>query len=1473
MDSNVGLEVALDNGNGVSDITPPMEGLALNLDKENEKVDNEVDGLQVTTNSESSPNNDGLNPTGVEVEVLSTLSETKSSNPPKKLGATRGNALKKGTSPKDQKGNQKGPAAVAVKKKPSLSQSLSFPTRGVVANGLKKSIDGKPAKADTKVNGTDSKTSVYTRLSHPTKRASIGASSIEAKPSVDVPTNRRATLASVPSMQRSVSKKYSSVKAHVEGQASNISQSHDQSSYSTRLSLPTKDDEDARSVTSSTTPSGSRRNSGSGFAFRLDERAEKRKEFYSKIEEKIHAKEVEKNNMQAKSKESQEADIKNLRKNLTFKATPMPTFYKEPPPPKTELKKIPSTRPISPKLGRHKTNTAVAESSTEGAVSCQSPVSSSSVNPSKPTGKGVEANSNGDSVSLKKSFRKSLSKLPSQKSATTKTEAKLSNSRPKTIDSEQETQKEHDGEIMNPGKSVENPSQEIESIDLKADKVLIENTETIWEFQDIVNSVEVLCLLLHKSDIRKWFMKSHDKNNGTSSAKPDKPTSTDPPPPQKPLSTTSKPEKSAQGGQESSGRRKTSKYFAGDASKQKDEKEAEKPPAKRKSQKSSEETHDDVKPPSAKKLHKGEEDDDDFVPPSASKKSVEASPAKKLKSGTGRGVVKKSVYTEENDDDDDEVAGTPAKAGGRGRGGRGSTAAPAAGRGRGGGRGGFMNFGERKDPPHKGEKEVPEGAPSCLAGLTFVISGTLDSLEREEAEDLIKRHGGRVTGSVSKKTNYLLADEDIGGRKSEKAKELGTTFINEDGLFDMICKSRPTKTPSNEESKKPVDKVAALQPKASPSKVERKADDSRVNKAAPKSLVSGASSVKRKDTTGSDSLTWTEKYKPKVPNDIIGNQSIVKQLHDWLLHWNEQFLHTDPKGKGKKQSDSGSKKAVLLSGTPGIGKSTSAKLVSQMLGFQAIEVNASDTRGKADTKIVKGIGGSRANSIKELVGSGSLNVNMDLSKQPKSVLIMDEVDGMSAGDRGGVADLIASIKISKIPIICICNDRYSQKLKSLINYCLPLNYRKPTKQQMGKRLMQVANAEGIQVNEIALEELAERVNGDMRMAINQLQYMSLSMSAIKYDDVRQRLLSSAKDEDISPFVAVDKLLGFNGGKLRMDERIDLSMSDPDLVPLLIQENYLNFRPSSAGKDDNGIKRMNLIARAAESIGNGDIINVQIRRYRQWQLSQSGCLSSCIIPAALLHGQREILAQGERNFNRFGGWLGKNSTIGKNSRLLEDVHVHLLASREFVSNRQTLRVDYLSHMLKQLTDPLRVLPKDEAVQKVVEFMDTYSISQEDFDTFVELSKFQGHPNPLDGIQPAVKAALTKAYKQGSSLRVVRAADMITLPGIKKAPKKRIAAILEPVDDALAEENGDALAESEEDNSSDTEDTDGVDNVEKKLQLDLLSPSSKSGIQVELKLKNSGSSSANKTAASKPKKASEPAEKKGTRGSGSASKRKR
>ncbi|KAF3955686.1 hypothetical protein CMV_019119 [Castanea mollissima] len=207
---------------------------------------------------------------------------------------------------------------------------------------------------------------------------------------------------------------------------------------------------------------------------------------------------------------------------------------------------------------------------------------------------------------------------------------------------------------------------------------------------------------------------------------------------------------------ESSGRRKTSKYFATDKQKPKDEKETKELPTKRKAQKHNDEL---VKPPPAKKVHiVDDDDDDDFVISSSRKKLVDMTSSKKLKSGSGRGIAQKLVDIEEGNEDDDKDIETPHKCGGRGCGGRGSSAASAGGRGRGGGRGGFMNFGERIDPPHKGEKEVPEGAPNCLAGSAFVISGTLDSLEREEAEDLIKRHGGRVTGSIG--SFYRLSDDN-----------------------------------------------------------------------------------------------------------------------------------------------------------------------------------------------------------------------------------------------------------------------------------------------------------------------------------------------------------------------------------------------------------------------------------------------------------------------------------------------------------------------------------------------------------------------------------------------------------------------------------------------------------------------------------------------------------------------------------------
>jgi DNA ligase (NAD+) len=87
----------------------------------------------------------------------------------------------------------------------------------------------------------------------------------------------------------------------------------------------------------------------------------------------------------------------------------------------------------------------------------------------------------------------------------------------------------------------------------------------------------------------------------------------------------------------------------------------------------------------------------------------------------------------------------------------------------------------------KFEYEVKRKKGGPLHGLTFVLTGTMPNLTREDATQLIESAGGKVSGSVSRKTNYVVAGEDAGS-KLDKARSLGVEVIGEQGLIDLCRK-------------------------------------------------------------------------------------------------------------------------------------------------------------------------------------------------------------------------------------------------------------------------------------------------------------------------------------------------------------------------------------------------------------------------------------------------------------------------------------------------------------------------------------------------------------------------------------------------------------------------------------------------------------------------------------------------------------
>lgn len=631
---------------------------------------------------------------------------------------------------------------------------------------------------------------------------------------------------------------------------------------------------------------------------------------------------------------------------------------------------------------------------------------------------------------------------------------------------------------------------------------------------------------------------------------------------------------------------------------------------------------------------------------------------------------------------------------------------------------------------------IPRGRENCLNGLTIVFTGVLPSLDREQCEQLASRYGAKVTKSISGKTSVVVIGHDAGPSKVKKIKSLGTKCIDQDGFVQLISKM-PADGGSGENAvrelakKKEMEKQVEEEIEAEIKKEKAKEKAKEKTTAQTKATPNGGSTFHvEKKAVDRDTQLWTDKYAPTDIKHICGNKGNVELLYNWLSTWFD-----------KKHDLNGSTidhyKAVLISGPPGIGKTTAATLLSKKLGYDVIEKNASDFRSKKilndhlkvclDNTSVSGYFHGSHES-----GDGGENGN-----GKRFVLLMDEVDGMSSGDNGGVAQLAQFCRITRTPMILICNDKSLPKMRTLDKCCFDLVWRRPTAREMKSRLMSIAHREGLKLDPNLVDKLVAITHNDIRQIINIMSTVARTQKSLNFDNLNQMQDSWEKEVALKPFDVVARLLSVN--RLSVNDRISLYFNDMDLVPLMVHENYRNTRPAGVADAAGGgkLEHLRRLSSASDLISQSDLVNQQIRSgEQQWSLLPLHAILSTVYPAHEVQGQ----VTGRINFT---SWLGQNSKRMKFDRIVQNLQYHTCTRTG--TNNVDLRLDYVPFLRDQLLAPL-VRDGLAGVAQVLELLDTYYLTKENFDNILELAVHGSmkYDDAYKKLPASVKSGFTRKY---------------------------------------------------------------------------------------------------------------------------------
>jgi replication factor C large subunit len=242
---------------------------------------------------------------------------------------------------------------------------------------------------------------------------------------------------------------------------------------------------------------------------------------------------------------------------------------------------------------------------------------------------------------------------------------------------------------------------------------------------------------------------------------------------------------------------------------------------------------------------------------------------------------------------------------------------------------------------------------------------------------------------------------------------------------------------------------------------------------------------------------WTERYRPTTLSEVRGNNKARDALEEWAETWHD---HREP---------------TVVHGAPGVGKTSAAHALANDMGWEVVELNASDQRTADDIERFAG----RASRNATLAGSVGGGSDGDGSGG-RQLIVLDEADNIHHQyDHGGTRAVTGLLKDAGQPVVLIANEYYEMS-NGLRSATREIEFRDVSARSIVPVLRDILRKEGIEFDEEALERIADDNDGDLRAAIKDLQATAEGDDRVTLADVT----TGSRDRAVGLFEFLDTVL-------------------------------------------------------------------------------------------------------------------------------------------------------------------------------------------------------------------------------------------------------------------------------------------------------------------------------------------------------------